>query len=312
MSVIAAFELDDEVASGRRAGQPHGRHRRLRPAVHEPHHLETRHAPPHFFGELDLGLARRAVRPAALCRLADCLEYGGVRVTEDQRPPRTDVVDVALAVGVFGPTPGGRADHHRERGVRDRHEARERALGNGVRRRLEILPEQEEPHAVPTRLADAREVDHAERTLGRAERGLEDVGIEQVALRTQVVAVGSNREFAPIVTIEQRSEHRRRIEAREAAPGHRTVGTDQCRVLAIAYESKVLEAHCGNRSLDGLACKCVADSSAAEARAGDESCHGPHAVVGPVLAPALPRDAVIAGMRAALLRRSPTTRRASS
>ena len=98
--VIAALELHDELAARDRAGQPHAGHGRLGPAVHEAHHLETRHAPPHRFGELDFRLARRAVGPAARHGLCHGGEHCGMRVAQDQRPPGADVVQVLAAVDI--------------------------------------------------------------------------------------------------------------------------------------------------------------------------------------------------------------------
>ena len=45
VAVIAAFELDDRVASGDAAGEPQRRHRRFRAGVDDPHHLDRRHEP---------------------------------------------------------------------------------------------------------------------------------------------------------------------------------------------------------------------------------------------------------------------------
>src|SRR5216110_1534477 len=50
VTVVTAFELDDELPTGRRARQAHRGHRRLGAAVYKPHHLEAGHAPPHRFG----------------------------------------------------------------------------------------------------------------------------------------------------------------------------------------------------------------------------------------------------------------------
>src|SRR6185436_1793491 len=100
VTVIAAVKLHDHVAAGGGAREPYRRHRRFGAAVHEPQHLERRHPAPDFLGQLYLGLAGRAVGPAAARGVAHRLEHGRMRMTEDQRPPGADVVDIALAVDV--------------------------------------------------------------------------------------------------------------------------------------------------------------------------------------------------------------------
>jgi hypothetical protein len=110
VAVIAAVELDDQVATRRRSRQPDGRHRGFGAAVHEPHHLERGHPLPHRLGELHLRFARRAVRPTPFGCPAYGLEHGGMGVAEDERTPRADVIDVRLAVDVGEATPGRARD----------------------------------------------------------------------------------------------------------------------------------------------------------------------------------------------------------
>ena len=98
VSVIAAVELEDDVALGRRARDAHGAHRRLGAARHEAQHLDVRHP-------LDDQLCRARPRARSECR-SSCRgassrrarsSTAARRVTEDQRSPRQHVVDV-LAV----------------------------------------------------------------------------------------------------------------------------------------------------------------------------------------------------------------------
>ncbi len=70
------------------------------PVTARPHHLETGHAAPDLFCQLDLRLARGAVRPAAGGGLLDGLQHGRMRVAEDQRSPGADVIEVFAAVDV--------------------------------------------------------------------------------------------------------------------------------------------------------------------------------------------------------------------
>jgi hypothetical protein len=52
------------------------------------------------FRHVDLALGRRAERQTAERRIADRSDDLGMGMTEDQRPPRADIVDVAGTVGV--------------------------------------------------------------------------------------------------------------------------------------------------------------------------------------------------------------------
>ena len=113
MPVIAALELDDDVAARGGPGDPHRRHRRLGARVHEPHHLERGHAPPHQLGEVDFGGAGGAVGPPPLCRAANGVEHRGLRVAQDQRAPRAHVVEVSLAVDVGEAGPARAVDEER-------------------------------------------------------------------------------------------------------------------------------------------------------------------------------------------------------
>ena len=99
MPVVAAGELDDELASGEAARQADGGHRRLGPGRDEAEPLDGS-ATHDLLGQLDLGSGGRAVRRAAGDRLRDGGEDLGVGVPEQHRPPAADEVDVLVAVGV--------------------------------------------------------------------------------------------------------------------------------------------------------------------------------------------------------------------
>ena len=88
-------------AAGVAAREPQRRHRRLGARRHEPHHLHATAAggtasPP---SRSRLRSARRTTGPCAAASLHRA-HHRRMRVAEDRRPPRADVVDVALAVGV--------------------------------------------------------------------------------------------------------------------------------------------------------------------------------------------------------------------
>ena len=100
MAVVAADELDDLRPLRERARDANRAHRRLRPRAHEADELEARHRVPDETRELELERARRAeARPLAQ-RLFERGDDSRMRVAEDERPPRQDVVDVAIPVDV--------------------------------------------------------------------------------------------------------------------------------------------------------------------------------------------------------------------
>ena len=100
VAVIGAGELDQLLAPGCRAREAHGAHRRLGARVDHPHHLDRREAVADLGGELDLALGRGAVAGALRGGLGDRLDDRRMRVAADQRAPRADPVDVAMAVDV--------------------------------------------------------------------------------------------------------------------------------------------------------------------------------------------------------------------
>ena len=112
--VVAAFELDDPVASGERARHAHRAHRRFGARADEPHPLHRRHQRPHALAELVLERAWRAEAGAAACAAAAiALIRPARRVAVDQRPPRHHVVDEAVAVDVLSRRAAPRADEQR-------------------------------------------------------------------------------------------------------------------------------------------------------------------------------------------------------
>ena len=99
--VIAAVELDEQVAPGGAAGHADGAHRGLGARADQPHHLHRR------VGGRERPRPSRPRAPWARrswCRapgrLGDRLDHRRGGVAEDERPPRADEVDVRPAVGV--------------------------------------------------------------------------------------------------------------------------------------------------------------------------------------------------------------------
>ena len=144
VAVVAALELHDQIAPGGGAGEPQRAHHRLGPGVDEAHHLHRGQRLDDQLRQLQLGLRRRAEGGAARRRLRHRIDDRRVRVAEDQRTERSEVVDVLVAVGVGDDrarTAGehdrvaadgavgarGRVDAAGEHGPRPRHQ-RARAL----------------------------------------------------------------------------------------------------------------------------------------------------------------------------------------
>ena len=100
VAVIGAGELEDLVATRGCAREPQRAHRRLRAGRRHPHHLDRRDALHDLGGERDLAGRRGAIARAERRRLLHRTHDLRVRVTVDQRTPRADVVDVAVAVHV--------------------------------------------------------------------------------------------------------------------------------------------------------------------------------------------------------------------
>ena len=100
MAVVGALELDDLVAPGERARQADGGHGGLGARVDKAHHLDRGHPFDHAPRKIQLERARCAVAGPARRGLLHRRHHSRVRVPEDERPPRKDVVDVAVTVDV--------------------------------------------------------------------------------------------------------------------------------------------------------------------------------------------------------------------
>ena len=91
-----------------------------------------------------------------------------------------------------------------------------------------------------------REVHDPERTAWRLERGLQDVGVLDVALGPEHAVRGPRDEAASRLVVQQGREDRLRVEARQAAPHHIPAPPYQGGELAVADQAEVLEAHGSN------------------------------------------------------------------
>ena len=127
VAVVAAVELEDLAPAGEAARDAQRAHGGLGARRDEAHLLDRRHVAHDALGQLHLEGAGRAERGPASGRAADRLQHRGVRVSQDHRPPRADVVDERAAVLVPEPGPfrpgheEGRSAHGLERPHRARH-----------------------------------------------------------------------------------------------------------------------------------------------------------------------------------------------
>ena len=83
MSVIAAVELHDLVATRVAARETHGAHQRLGTRRNQSYLFEAGHSRDHRFGEQDLTRRRRAEGRSLTRRLAKGVHDVGVRVAEE-------------------------------------------------------------------------------------------------------------------------------------------------------------------------------------------------------------------------------------
>ena len=100
MAVVAAFEFDDFVASGKAACEADGGHGRFGAGADEAQPFDGRHDFGDFFGDDDFAFSGCAERQTAQRGFAHGFDDFGVRVSDNRRPPRTDVIGVARAVFV--------------------------------------------------------------------------------------------------------------------------------------------------------------------------------------------------------------------
>jgi hypothetical protein len=99
VAVVAALELHDGVAPGEAAGNAESGHRGLGAARDGAEHLDGRVEARDLLGEADLELRRSAEGGAVDGCGGDGANDVRVGVTEDERPPRADVVDVLRPIG---------------------------------------------------------------------------------------------------------------------------------------------------------------------------------------------------------------------
>ena len=129
VTVVAAFELDDQVAPGEPARQAQRAHRRFRTGRHQPHEFDRRHERAEHLGHLDFGFGRCAEGERPAGRRLHRFHHERMRVARDHRAPGADVVDVPPAVGV--PEVGARGPLEERRHAADRAKRAHRGIDAG-------------------------------------------------------------------------------------------------------------------------------------------------------------------------------------
>src|SRR6185503_6252077 len=109
-AVIAAFKFHQLRAASETARETNGRHRCFGAAAYQAHHLDRWDRVDDFLRELHFEFRRCAKPRAAGCAFLYRGDDFLVRLTEDHRPPRTDVIDVSVSVDVGDGGAACRAD----------------------------------------------------------------------------------------------------------------------------------------------------------------------------------------------------------
>src|SRR2546423_15685097 len=100
MPVIATFELDDLIATGKASREPKARHGGFRAAINHPHFFDRGHPGADQLCHLDFEWVGNSKTHALSGRRADSIDHHLGRVTEDRRPPRADVIDVFVRINI--------------------------------------------------------------------------------------------------------------------------------------------------------------------------------------------------------------------
>ena len=101
MAVVAAFEFDDFVATGKAARQTDGAHGGFGTGVHHTHHVHGRHQFGNQLRHFHFHLGRRTEAQAALRGFDDRVTNGGMVMSENHRPPGTDIIDIGFAIDII-------------------------------------------------------------------------------------------------------------------------------------------------------------------------------------------------------------------
>lgn len=113
MAVVAALEFDDFIAARKAAGDAQGTHSGFRAGVDHAQFFYRRIDGSDEPGDFRFEQRRRAVARAAGCRFLQGFDDAGMGVAGNHGTPRTDVIDIGIAVDVGDGRSFGRGDEWR-------------------------------------------------------------------------------------------------------------------------------------------------------------------------------------------------------
>jgi len=122
VAVVAAFELDDEVAAGESAGETDGGHAGLGAGGDKAEFFDGGEAASDEFGQICFGGDGGSKAGAFGSGLLDGFDYGGKGVAEDHWAPGAEQIEVSVAVfvvevGAFGVGKEGRVSAYGAEGA---------------------------------------------------------------------------------------------------------------------------------------------------------------------------------------------------
>ena len=100
MSVIAAFEFDDHVAAGKCARQAHRGHRCFGSGTYEPNHFYRRDGFHNHFAQFDFQWRRHPIARSLRRLVGHRCHHIRMCVAQNQRAPRTNVIEIFPAIDV--------------------------------------------------------------------------------------------------------------------------------------------------------------------------------------------------------------------
>ena len=100
VTVIASFKFDNLVAPSEGTCEAQCSHRRFGAGIDKAHHLDVRHKLLDQFREFYFERTGCAETCAARCGIGNCGDHARMRVTQDERAPRENVINEPIAIHV--------------------------------------------------------------------------------------------------------------------------------------------------------------------------------------------------------------------